>query len=149
MIATTTILFGLLLAYADRSERTQQRVQVTLAVALGIGLAQALALIPGTSRSGITITAALLFGLSRTQATRFSFLLSIPIIAGAALLMTKDAIDSQMDIHWPDLALGATVAFGAALVCIKAFVRLVERIGMLPFVVYRLLLGLALFVFLV
>lgn len=149
VIATTTVVFGLLLAVADRRGQAESSVKIGLAIALGIGLAQMLALIPGTSRSGITITAALLFGLSRTQATRFSFLLSIPIIAGAALLMTKDALETGLQIQWSDLGLGVAVAFIAALVCIKLFVQLVERIGMMPFVIYRLILGGALFIFLV
>ena len=149
VIATTTIVFGLLLAVADRRSVSHSQVKIGVAIALGIGLAQVLALIPGTSRSGITITAALLFGLSRTDATRFSFLLSIPIIAGAALLMTKDAIETGLEVPWADLGLGAFVAFVAALGCIKAFVSLVERIGMMPFVWYRLVLGGALFIFLV
>ncbi|MCZ6641292.1 MAG: undecaprenyl-diphosphate phosphatase [Gammaproteobacteria bacterium] len=139
VIAVTTILFGLLLWRADRSR--PRFTDISWAHALIIGAAQALAIVPGTSRSGVTITAALLLGLTRTQAAKFSFLLSIPAIAGAALLTTLDLMDSPETVRWLDLAAGSLLAFISAYACIHLFVRLVERIGMFPFVVYRLLLG--------
>ena len=109
-----------------------------------IGLAQALALIPGTSRSGITITAALALGYRREDAARFSFLLSIPVILGAGLLKTKDLIEQQIAVDWAMMALGVVVSAVTAYLTIVFFIRLLERIGMLPFVVYRLILGVAL-----
>jgi undecaprenyl-diphosphatase len=142
-IAWATIGFGLLLAVADRFRGT--RTNLSWMQALLIGLAQMLALIPGTSRSGITITAALLLGLSRTTAARFSFLLSIPTIAGAALLTTVDLISAPEPARWLDLLIGAALSGISAYLCISAFISLVERTGMLPYVIYRLLLGLALF----
>ncbi len=143
VIATTTLLFGLALGLADR--RGGRGVQITLLIALGIGLAQVLALVPGTSRSGVTITAALLMGLSRSDAARFSFLMAIPVIAGAGLLMGKEALESSIEVNWIDLGLGATLSCAAAFACIKVFVGLVERIGMMLFVWYRVALSAALF----
>jgi len=139
VIMVTTLLFGLLLGYADR--KGGREVQITLGIALIIGLFQVLALVPGTSRSGITITAALLLGVSRSEAARFSFLMSIPIIAGASLLLIKDAIESGLPWIWLDWSIGAGVALLSALACIKLFMAWVERIGMMPFVWYRIALS--------
>lgn len=139
VIAATTITFGLLLWGADRRRSTL--TDVSWAHAAIIGVTQALAIVPGTSRAGVTITAALLLGLTRSTAARFSFLLSIPTIAGAGLLTTLDLMDSPQVVQWLDLAAGSILAFVSAYACIHLFVRLVERIGMFPFVVYRLLLG--------
>ncbi|MFK7828380.1 MAG: undecaprenyl-diphosphate phosphatase [Congregibacter sp.] len=146
VIATTTVLFGLLLGYADRRVSSFPKLSVeTWKVALVIGLAQAIAPIPGTSRSGITMTAGLLLGLSRQTAARFSFLLSIPVILGAGLLKTLDLLDADVPVDWGMLALGASIAAFSAYACIAVFLRVIERLGMLPFVVYRLLLGFLLF----
>ncbi len=142
VIATTTIVFGLALWWSDR--RPTQDGDVGWHHALLIGVAQVLALVPGTSRSGITITAALVLGLSRTSAARFSFLLAIPTIAGAQLLLTLDLLDTGID-RGAELLAGALIAGFSAYACIAAFVNLVERTGMLPYVIYRLLLGAALF----
>ncbi len=139
VIAATTIGFGLLLGYADT--RHGNRETVSWQDALVIGGMQMLALIPGTSRSGITITAALLLGLSRVCAARFSFLLSIPTIAGAGLLATAELIGGAGPVDWPALAAGSLLSGLAAYACISAFIALVERTGMLPYVIYRLVLG--------
>jgi undecaprenyl-diphosphatase len=100
-----------------------------------------LALIPGTSRSGITITAALLIGLSRSLSVKFSFLLSIPVIAMAMIVMTFDLVDQVDNVDWSLLLLGFIISAITAYATIVFFIRLVERIGLLPFVIYRLLLG--------
>lgn len=139
VIAAATIGFGLLLGYADR--RHGQRETIGWRDAMVMGAMQVLALVPGTSRSGITITAALLLGLSRVSAARFSFLLSIPTIAGAALLTGLDLLRAGNDAHWGALAAGALLSGSAAYLCIAAFIALVERTGMLPYVIYRLALG--------
>ncbi|MEO0436896.1 MAG: undecaprenyl-diphosphate phosphatase [Pseudomonadota bacterium] len=147
VISTTTILFAVVLAIADRVNFTSRSTQVgSFWVALLIGLAQALALIPGTSRSGITLSAALFLGLTRKAAARFSFLLSIPVITGAAILATVDLLASPTTVNWPLLAVALTVAAFVAYLTIALFIRFVERVGMMPFVVYRLLLGCALIV---
>ena len=141
VIAATTIGFGLLLGYADKRHRVNSElIRISLWMALFIGCAQALALIPGTSRSGITITAALLIGLSREHAARFSFLLSIPIIVlsggheGLKLLN-----DGGIDLL--PLLIGVVVSAVSAYTCIYLFLGFINRIGMMPFVIYRLLLG--------
>ena len=142
LIAGTTIGFGLLLWWADvRATRTRELASLGWKDALFIGMAQALALAPGTSRSGITMTAALMLGFSRRAASRFSFLLAIPTILMSATLVTRDLIESDMPIDWTALALGVVLSFVAALTTIHYFLRFIERMGMKPFVIYRLLLG--------
>jgi len=106
-----------------------------------IGLAQALALVPGTSRSGITMTAALALGLTRSAAARFSFLLSIPTILMAGGYESLKLFQQSAPVAWDSLLLGAGVAFISAYLCIRLFMLLIERVGMLPFVIYRLGLG--------
>ncbi|MBD3610764.1 MAG: undecaprenyl-diphosphate phosphatase [Gammaproteobacteria bacterium] len=145
VIAATTILFGLLLWYADvigKRERTEHKLDWK--DILFIGLAQAMALIPGTSRSGATITAGLLLGLSRAAAARFSFLLSIPIITAAGLLHLKELIESALPVDWSSIIWGTVVSAFSAYLCIHLFLKMLDRIGMLPFVIYRLLLGMVL-----
>ena len=142
VIATTTLLFGLLLLWADiKGAHQRDEYSLSWRDALLIGLLQALALIPGTSRSGITMTAGLLLGLTRQAASRFSFLLSIPTILMSGTLVTFDLIRSATPVNWSDLAIGALLAFISAYLCIHYFLKLIERISMLPFVIYRLLLG--------
>jgi undecaprenyl-diphosphatase len=148
VIACTTIGFGLLLWYADRrAAQTKTVYQLTWKNALFVGFAQALALIPGTSRSGITMTAGLMLGLDRESAARFSFLLSIPVIIGAGLLSTLDLLGSPNAVDWNALLYGALLSFVSAYVCIYLFLSWISRIGMLPFVIYRLLLGAVLLYF--
>lgn len=150
VIAGATVLFGLLLYVAERFGSQQRELeQMGLRDVLVIGMAQALALVPGTSRSGITITAAVLLGLNRTAAARFSFLLSIPIISAAGLLKLTELLGSESLIDWTGIITGSVVAFVSAYLCIGWFLAVIERIGLLPFVVYRLLLGAILFLFFV
>ncbi len=142
VIATTTLVFGVLLGWADwrgRGRRDEHSLRVR--DVLIIGFAQALALIPGTSRSGITITAALFLGLSREAAARFSFLLSIPLILAASVLKTADLVTEAAPVDWQTLLWGTVLSGLSAYLCIYAFLRFLERIGMMPFVAYRLLLG--------
>ena len=143
VIATTTMLFGAALWYADRRPTTN--TTITWQAAAIIGLAQSIALIPGTSRSGITITAALLLGLSRVEAAKFSFLLAIPTIAGAQLLLSLDLAAGNLDTDLAKVAAGAALAGVSAYLGIHYFMQLVERTGMLPYVLYRLVLGLVVF----
>ena len=141
-----TIGFGLLLWWADRAgSRTNEEYSLTLTQAFLIGCAQAIALIPGTSRSGVTITAGLALGLTRKAAARFSFLLSIPIILAAGIIKLLDLIRQPEQVSWLVLALATLVSALAAYLCIHYFLALVERIGLTPFVIYRVLLGLFLF----
>jgi undecaprenyl-diphosphatase len=146
VIASTTIIFGLLLWWADRMSRSELTVyQTGWRKALLIGFAQALAIIPGTSRSGATMTAALMLGLSREAAAKFSFLMSVPVGLGAAILVTKDLIESPEAIDYQALGIGMLVSFFAAYACIYYFLKFISRMGMTPFVIYRLILGSVLF----
>ncbi|WP_026376296.1 undecaprenyl-diphosphate phosphatase [Aestuariibacter salexigens] len=148
LIACTTILFGLLLWYADvTAKRMKSLEHLTLSSTIVIGLFQVLALIPGTSRSGITMTAGLLLGFDRQSAARFSFLLSIPTITGAGLLSVIDLLQNKTLVDWNALVYGAGFSFIAAYTCIYLFLAWISRIGMLPFVIYRLLLGAVLLLF--
>ncbi|MGB5259888.1 MAG: undecaprenyl-diphosphate phosphatase [Gammaproteobacteria bacterium] len=142
VIAVTTIGFGILLWLADRHGRhTRDTGSLGVRDAVLIGLAQALALVPGTSRSGITITAALALGLTRTDAARFSFLLSIPAILMAGGYEGWKLLNDTDPVQWVVILLGIAVSGVSAWLCIHFFLRLIERIGMWPFVLYRLLLG--------
>jgi undecaprenyl-diphosphatase len=147
VIAVATIVFGLLLWYADRTgKRSKNEYGLLLSDVLIIGLAQALALIPGTSRSGITITAALMLGLNREAAARFSFLLSIPVIILAGSLETMEYLGAASIDDAQPLLIGALISAVSAYACIHYFLKLLERIGMMPFVAYRLVLGVVLVV---
>ena len=142
VIATATIAFALALWWADRRRGAERgEHDLTLSQAALIGVAQAIALVPGTSRAGITITAALLLGLSRQGAARFAFLLAIPAIAGAVLLSAADAATGGDVPAWDDLAIGFALSALCAYGCIAAFIALLHRTGMTPYVLYRLALG--------
>ncbi|MGD9299359.1 MAG: undecaprenyl-diphosphate phosphatase [Thiohalocapsa sp.] len=142
VIAGTTIGFGLLLWYADwRGSRRMDEYAVNWAAALFIGLFQAIAIIPGTSRSGITMTAGLFIGLTRHAASRFSFLLAIPTILLAGAVATKDLLEATGPVDWAALGIGAGLSFIVAYLTIHFFLAFIERVSMLPFVLYRLLLG--------
>jgi undecaprenyl-diphosphatase len=145
VIAGTTLVFGALLAWADiRRVESRDLTNLTLKDALVIGCSQALALIPGTSRSGVTITAALMMGLDRQSAARFSFLLSVPVILGAGLVKTLDLIAMGDSAPWLMVATGTAIAGISAYCCIHLFLKWLDRIGMMPFVIYRAILGVVL-----
>lgn len=142
VIAATTLLFGLLLAVADRTgAQRRDEYSIHWLDVLLIGGAQAVALIPGTSRSGITMTVALLVGLSRAGAARFSFLLSIPIIVLAGGYETLKLVRLGGGVDWSALLIGALASGVSAYLCIHFFLKLLDRIGFMPFVYYRLVLG--------
>lgn len=145
IMAFGLIFFGVVLGIVDwrcRGKRSEYRM--TWKDALWVGCAQALALIPGTSRSGITMTMALLLGLSREASARFSFLLSIPVIVLAGGLEGVELVSTGVDVDWGSLALGAFLSGISAYLCIHYFLAFIKRVGMQPFVVYRVLLGIAL-----
>lgn len=145
IMAVALIGFGLALGWADWRHRGQRdEYSLTLKDVLVIGFAQALALIPGTSRAGITITAALFLGLSREAASRFSFLLSVPVIAAASLLGARDLLGQGMETEPVVLLVGFTVALLSTYACIHYFLAFIRRVGMQPFVAYRIILGLVL-----
>ena len=144
IIAGTLAAFGALLFWADHRKSGQAAQAVTFKIIMLIGCAQAIALIPGVSRSGITITAALFLGLSRPQSARISFLLSTPVIAGAALLeITKLSLS---DFNAP-LVAGFLTAFLGALAVISWLMKYIKNHPFDLFVYYRWLLAAAIAVF--
>lgn len=141
VIIVTTLLYGVLLGLADWQARQNRDMQdLNWKTSLLIGLAQMLAIIPGTSRSGVTMTAALFCGLKREVAARFSFLLSIPTIGGAAVLKFIEMLEGP-GINWNELLYAMALAAVTAYFCIHYFLKLIARTSFMPFVVYRLLLG--------
>ena len=151
VIAISTIVFGLLLGFGQFKEKSIVRNYrlVTYTQALLIGLVQALALIPGASRLGVTMTAGLLLGLPRRVAAEFSFLLSIPIIllsaakTGLDLYKDPSLINSELNYYLIGFGVSAIVAIAS----MNLFIKLIEKIGVMPFVVYRLMLGTGLLLF--
>lgn len=147
VIAWATIGFGLLLWLSDvNGKRQRDEHTINWKDVLIIGCAQALALIPGTSRSGITMTAGLLLGLTRTAAARFSFLLSIPTILIAGGYKGIKLLDQPSPVDWLSIIIGILLSAITAYICIHYFLKLLDRLGMLPFVIYRLALGMILLV---
>ena len=154
----TLVVFALLIYLAERVGRQSRSLeQIDLADSVWVGASQALALIPGVSRSGITISAGLLRGLDRTAAARYSFLLATPVIAGAALLKgwqlfkvlrhpelaaAADALTSAGSVKWMVLASGVVSAVAVGFLCIRYFLRYIQKNGFLPFVIYRIVLAL-------
>lgn len=147
VIAATTIVFGLALLLANRVNPVpKDEYQIGLLVVVLIGLAQALALIPGTSRSGITMMAAVMLGMSQASAARFSFLLAIPVIIGGAVFEGIGLLQQPSPVDWLVLVTAMLLSGVSALACIYLFLQAIERIGFTPFVIYRLLLGAVLLV---
>ena len=147
VIATTSIVFGLILLASDKFSSGKNNL--TLQIGLLIGLAQVLALIPGVSRSGITITMGLFMGLGRVKSAKFSFLLAIPVILGASVLQAYELYSIGFsDINYILLLSGLSVSFLFAYYTIQWFLAFVTKVGMFPFVIYRIALGLSIFVFL-
>ena len=127
---------------ADRYGRgTQDEFSLSWPQALAIGCAQAIALMPGTSRSGITMTAGRALGLSRSGAARFSFLLAIPGIGAAGAYEGLKLVTAPGPVDWQPMVVGVLFAALSGLACIHFLIRFIERIGLLPFTVYRLILA--------
>ena len=142
VVVITLSVFGILMALADYLGRKERVIgDVTLKDAIIIGLAQAMALIPGTSRSGITITAGRALGFARQDAARFSFLLSAPVILLAGGYKILSLLLDGTSIAWLELGMGAVVSGIVAYISIEFFMRFVSAIGLLPFAIYRLLLA--------
>ena len=145
-IAIATLGFGIVLGLADRlGKKTRVLESLGWKDVLLIGCAQVLALIPGTSRSGITISAGMMAGLTREAATRFSFLMAIPIIALAGIWQTRNIIVDSTQVEWQTqwgiLAFATLVSASVAFVCVHYFLQFVQRFSLMPFVIYRLILG--------
>jgi undecaprenyl-diphosphatase len=145
LVAGTMIGFGLLLFLADRAGLTIMRVDhMTMGQAIIIGLAQCIAFVPGVSRSGITMIAARFMGYERTEAARFSFLLSIPAIAAAGLWEGLNIYRNGSDAQFSDAAIVAALSALTGLFAIAILMRWLRNWGFGPFVIYRLLFGAAL-----
>lgn len=148
VIFFTTLGFGVLLGIADRQLGQRRPLSsLTWSDVLLIGCAQAVSLVPGTSRSGITMTAGLFLGLTREAASRFSFLLAIPITALAGTVKLVEVAQLGLAVNWMGFAVGGVTAFITAVVAIHFFFKWLNRWGMWPYVVYRI--GLALVIYLV
>ena len=145
IVAFNAIFYGVLLWASDRFSKSESTMEeITLRRVLIIGVAQALAIIPGTSRSGITMTAGRFLGITREEAARFSFLLGIPAISAAGLLTALDALDGGAPITG-DAWLAAFFTFFTALGAIAFLMAIIKRIGFLPYMIYRVALGILLF----
>jgi undecaprenyl-diphosphatase len=150
VVVATLAAYGVLLALADRFGAQNRDISsVKIRDAIVIGLAQALALVPGTSRSGVTITAAMAMGLKRQDAARFSFLLSVPVILLATLYKGTSMLMGDEAIAWGTLAVAALISAIVAYLSIEFFMRFVNAIGLIPFAIYRLILAGAIFYVLV
>ena len=143
LIAFTTIVFGVLLWVSDIKGKEEKTTEdLTWKGATLMGFAQALALIPGTSRSGITMTAARFMNMTRVESARFSMLMSLPIIgAGGLFALLKLITEPSGTAGLSDGLIVAALSFMAAYACIALFMKWVSKIGFFPFMVYRLLLG--------
>ncbi|MDB6096471.1 MAG: Undecaprenyl-diphosphatase [Francisellaceae bacterium] len=147
VVALSTLFFGLILGIADKfSKKNRHSNDIKIIDAIGIGLMQAFALIPGTSRSGITLSAGLFMGLTRETSARFSFLLSIPVIVLAGGLEAFHLIKTMNSIPWLNLAWGIIISFTVGLTTIHFFLKFVNKAGLIPFVIYRIFLSLILFI---
>jgi len=144
VVGWATLIFGIVLGITDRSQGRRRFVTITGSDALVIGFSQILALIPGTSRAGITMSAARMMGLSRRAAARFSMILSIPVILGSGLLKGLDLYaEGNLESISP-LIIGGLLAMVIAFMSIGAMMAIIQRIGFMPFVIYRVILGLVL-----
>ena len=147
VVAITLVVFGIILGIADRIGRRQRNLtDMTWGSGIGMGFAQALALIPGVSRSGGTITAGLLLGFDRATAARFSFLLAIPAVVASGLLETYRSIagHAAQAAELGPTAVATVIAFLVGLAVIAGLMKYLDRGSFAPFVIYRVVLGLAL-----
>ena len=144
VIAWTTLIFGIVLGFADRSQGKRRFVTTNVGDAIAIGFAQVLALIPGTSRAGITMTAARFRGLSHRAAARFSMILSIPIILGSGILKAGDVMSAGATDMLTAMIIAAVISMVVAFLAIGAMMAIIQRVGFMPFVIYRVILGIVL-----
>jgi undecaprenyl-diphosphatase len=145
IVATALIAFSLILYWADRvGSKKRELSDLTVAHGIGFGLAQAMALIPGVSRSGGTITMGLFLGYSRSAAARYSFLLAVPAVLGSGFFQAYEALTGDVageGVSWGPTILATVIAFGVGLTVIAWLLRYLDRGSFTPFVVYRVLLG--------
>jgi len=151
VIIANLIIFGIIMIIADKFFKEEKDLsKITFKSAMIIGVAQVLALIPGTSRSGVTISASRILGFNRTDAAKFSFLLSIPSVAGAGLIGVLDFMKSGSDASLGvDMLLAVAMSFLAGLSAISIMMRFLKNLGLVPFAIYRILLAVALIIFII
>ena len=142
VVVATLAGYGILMAAVDRFASSERNItDIGLREAMIIGCAQALALVPGTSRSGVTITVGRALGIARQDAARFSFLLSVPVILLATLYEGVTLVTGDAPVAWDTLGLAVLITAVVAYISIEFFMRVVSVIGLLPFAIYRLLLA--------
>ena len=140
VVGWMTLIFGIVLYWADQTGRTEKTAESWgIKDAITMGLAQVLALIPGTSRSGITITAARTLGYNRSDAARLSMLMSIPTIVASAALLSLDVIGTPNVMG--DIAIVAAMSFVAALCALVLMMKLLQSVSYTPYVIYRVIFG--------
>ncbi len=145
VVGWATLIFGIILYWADQSGSEEKRAESwSMKDALVMGLAQMLALIPGTSRSGVTITAARRLGYARPDAARLAMLMSIPTIAASGVLLGAGVAMDMNGALARDAAIAAVFAFGAALIALALMMRLLKSVSFTPYVIYRIALGITL-----
>src|SRR5918993_434702 len=146
IVAICLVAFSLILFWADRvGAKTRELKDLTVPHGIGFGFAQAMALIPGVSRSGGTITAGLFLGYSRAAAARYSFLLAIPAVLGSGFFQAYEALTGDVagqGVSWGPTILATVIGFGVGLTVIAWLLRYLDRGSFTPFVVYRVVLGL-------
>ncbi len=149
IVATTTLLGGIFLVWMERKNLFSQNKKtiesLTIKECMLLGLAQSCAMVPGTSRSGATIVGGLFIGLTKEQATEFSFFLAVPTLIGATILKVKDVIPYLTPESTKVFGVGWLVSFIVAIFAIKGFIKLVSSKGFTGFGIYRILFGLFLF----
>jgi undecaprenyl-diphosphatase len=143
LIGVTSIIFGVLLYIADRKpdESSKDVVKMPLKDAFLIGLSQTIALIPGVSRSGITMTFARFLGYSRTHSAKFSLLLSMPTTFAASVLILYEMSETASDARIQDALLSGITAFVIGFLAISIMMKWLKKFSFTPFVVYRVILG--------
>lgn len=145
LLAYTNLVFAALLLLADKTgNQLRPQSGIGWKDALLVGFAQVLSLIPGASRSGVTITAGLLLGLTRQAAARFSFLLAIPVLMMASGYELYRIATDNTEVDYSSFALVAVLSFFSALAAIHFFLKLLDRFGLTPYVVYRIVLAVVL-----
>jgi undecaprenyl-diphosphatase len=145
IVATALVLFSLVLYWADRvGVKKRELDDLTVGHGVAFGFAQAMALIPGVSRSGGTITMGLFLGYTRAAAARYSFLLAVPAVLGSGFFQAYEALTGDVEgagVEWGPTILATVIAFGVGLTVIAWLLRYLDRGSFTPFVVYRVILG--------
>ena len=148
VIGWTTLIFGILLGIVDRNLKVKKFFKsLNLKDALVIGIAQTLSIIPGTSRSGIVITAGLWRGFSRFDASKYSLLLSIPVIIAATTLESINLFIEKGIFFNNEMIMGIILSFCAALITIRLFMKWINKASLKIFVAYRIMLGIVILIY--